>query len=71
MSVQLIFFSQYFIVCLVLLDLYSWVVLFVHDLDVSSCQKIAGEQNECDQLFLKEGKFLKKLWCCVGGSITR
>ena len=23
------------------------------------------------QLLEKEGKFLKKLWCCVGGSITR
>ena len=26
-----------------------------------------GEQSLLD----KGGKFLKKLWCCVGGSITR
>ena len=29
-------------------------------------------KNEAKQNFRnKGGKFLKKLWCCIGGSITR
>ena len=29
------------------------------------------EQSSQLGVFCKGGKFLKKLWCCVGGSITR
>ena len=40
-----------------------------------SCNSVTGLQFSADSCLIKQRntgrKFLKKMWCCVGGSITR
>ena len=52
----------------------EWVLTAAHCFDITKDKRMMfirlGQVFGINMIF-KGGKFLKKLWCCVGGSITR